>query len=201
MKNNTYHHRNLKNELIKVGAKLLYEKGLEKFSLRQVAKEVGVSHTAPYRHFKTKEDLLAAIVLKGIDLFTEELVNAFDKYKDDPKEQVIQVGKAYVKIFTEKPDFMKVIFWGDLKTKIDITQILRGENNKKSYSVMEECAKNCIATGKTKVKDQNTLMLLLWSCVQGLSFLITEDMVETNSNLESLIDNTIRTHIEVLFSD
>lgn len=201
MEHNNYHHKNLKNELIEVGAKLLYEHGIEKFSLRQVAKEIGVSHTAPYRHFKTKEDLLIAIVLKGIDLFTEELVNAYDKYKDDPKEQVIQVGKAYVKIFTEKPDFIKVIFWGDLKNKIDITQILMGKNNKKSYAVMEECARNCIATGKTKVKDPNTLMLLLWSCVQGLSFLITEDIVKMDGDMEGFVDHIIRTHIEVLFNN
>ena len=50
-----YHHGNLKQALIEAGQLILIEKGLNGLSLRETAKAAGVSHTAPYRHFKDKE--------------------------------------------------------------------------------------------------------------------------------------------------
>ena len=65
MSNENYHHENLKAELIKKGLKLLDEEGYENFSLRKVAKACSVSHTAPYRHFDSKDDLIMAIAIEA----------------------------------------------------------------------------------------------------------------------------------------
>ena len=58
MDEKTYHNKNLREELIKKGLKLYNEVGYEGFSLRKVASLCGVSHNAPYRHFKDKEELI-----------------------------------------------------------------------------------------------------------------------------------------------
>ena len=63
----TYHHGNLKKELIKCACVMCERDGYTKLSIRSLAKESKVSQTAPYRHFKTKEDLYAAIVKEGFD--------------------------------------------------------------------------------------------------------------------------------------
>ena len=57
-----YHHGNLRQALVDAGKLLLIEKGINGLSLRETAKAAGVSHTAPYRHFKNKEELFVAIV-------------------------------------------------------------------------------------------------------------------------------------------
>ena len=57
-KKDTYHHKNLKEELIEAGITLVAKEGLEGFSLRKVAAVCGVSHAAPYSHFENKDVLL-----------------------------------------------------------------------------------------------------------------------------------------------
>lgn len=61
MNEKPYHHKNLKYDLIKTGIGLLSEKGPEGFSLREAARLCGVSHTAPYNHFRNKDDMIEAI--------------------------------------------------------------------------------------------------------------------------------------------
>ena len=60
-----YHHGNLRSELIRCACTLCEERGHDKISLRGIAKEANVSQTAPYRHFETKESLLAAVAAYG----------------------------------------------------------------------------------------------------------------------------------------
>ena len=63
MKN--YHHGNLKEELISYACVMCERDGYTKLSIRSLAKESNVSQTAPYRHFKTKKDLYAAVATDG----------------------------------------------------------------------------------------------------------------------------------------
>ena len=56
-----YHFGNLKETLIEQGIELIHERGIEKFSLRKVAKQVGVSATACYNHFGNIDELLRGI--------------------------------------------------------------------------------------------------------------------------------------------
>jgi AcrR family transcriptional regulator len=60
-----YHHGNLKENLIQQAVLACEESGWENISLRNLAKQLNVSQTAPYRHFETKEDLLAEVAAKG----------------------------------------------------------------------------------------------------------------------------------------
>ena len=62
---------------------LLDEEGYENFSLRKVAKACNVSHTAPYRHFRNKDDLIIAIALEALHEFNQSLLEAVDKYPNE----------------------------------------------------------------------------------------------------------------------
>ena len=62
-----YHHGNLKENLIQQAVLACEESGWENISLRNLAKQLNVSQTAPYRHFETKEDLLAEVAAKGFE--------------------------------------------------------------------------------------------------------------------------------------
>ena len=63
----SYHHGDLKNALLEASLKLIGEVGPEAFTLREVARALGVNHTAVYRHFEDKRALLAAIAEQGFD--------------------------------------------------------------------------------------------------------------------------------------
>lgn len=198
MENKTYHHGDLKSELIEIGAKLLIEDGLENFSLRKVAKKIGVSHAAPYRHFENKEDLILKIAEKGIDEFYDALAKPYHEFIDQPKTQLIELGKAYIKFANNNPYLMKILFFSDLKNKVDLTKITN--SNKNSYSMLEESARNCIASGETNVKDPLTLSLLSWSFVHGLSALIMEGVIDFGNDNDEMIDQLAKLYVNGYFN-
>jgi AcrR family transcriptional regulator len=60
-----YHHGNLREVLLQSAIRLIAEVGPTAFTLREVARQAGVSHNAPYRHFQDKDALLAAVATQG----------------------------------------------------------------------------------------------------------------------------------------
>ncbi len=64
--NAPYHHGNLRQALLERAIEQLDEKGFENLSLRALARDLGVSHAAPLRHFATKAELLNAIAIEGV---------------------------------------------------------------------------------------------------------------------------------------
>ena len=72
----SYHHGNLKQVLLEASLDLLRKAGSGEFTLREVARRAGVSHNAPYRHFRDKQELLAALAAEGFDRLTAAMTKA-----------------------------------------------------------------------------------------------------------------------------
>src|SRR5579871_1734507 len=83
-----YHHGHLKKALLDAALALIAETGARGFTLREAARRAGVSHNAPYRHFRDKDDLLAAVAADGFDRLGEAMTRAAGKAK--------QIGRAHV---------------------------------------------------------------------------------------------------------
>ena len=93
-----YHHGNLRSELIRCACTLCEEHGHDKISLRGIAKEANVSQTAPYRHFETKESLLAAVAAHGFVEMQKSIDKIIDlsKTKKISKKTLIDAMLAYL---------------------------------------------------------------------------------------------------------
>ena len=99
-----YHHGNLKETLIESAFSVCECEGHEQMSLRSIAKNANVSQTAPYRHFKTKQDLLAEVAKRGFVGLKDVLLNASDNKKiaENPQERFLDMGLAYLNFGLEK---------------------------------------------------------------------------------------------------
>ena len=117
-----YHFGNLKEALIEQGIELIHENGIEKFSLRKLAKKVGVSATACYNHFTNIEELLHEMYTYVIDRFSDVLRQAVI---DNPCHHVtISMGVAYVNFFAEYPHYFNFLFDSNyLEITINETEI------------------------------------------------------------------------------
>ena len=80
-----YHHGNLKEKLIQSAYDWISENGIEGISLRKIAKISNVSQTAPYRHFSSKEHLLADVTKLGFKNFSFQKFNLFHRVLDNNK--------------------------------------------------------------------------------------------------------------------
>lgn len=105
-----YHHGDLRNALIRAGIEILRSEGAQGLSLREAARSAGVSQAAPYRHFKNKEALLAAIALEGFQILGEQIRNKVQAYRTNPEEQFHQTALAYLKLASDHSDHFKLMF-------------------------------------------------------------------------------------------
>lgn len=110
MEKKAYHHGNLHETLLTEGMAMIHEEGMAQFSLRKLAKRVGVSPTACYNHFSNVEDLLSAIT-EYIDVkFTMAVEKGIELSLSNPHKLMIELGKEYVAFFAENPFYFSYIF-------------------------------------------------------------------------------------------
>ena len=98
-----YHHGNLKEELISSACTMCEATGHDHMSLRSIAKEANVSQTAPYRHFETKESLLAEVSKRGFEELTDRMKLAISKGNiKSANDKFLEMGLAYLEFGLEK---------------------------------------------------------------------------------------------------
>lgn len=105
----SYHHGNLREALIAAARDLLAERGPEGFTLIDAARRAGVSPAAPYRHFRDKDALLAAVAVEGFRDFGTRQAGAL-KGAPDPISAFRAMGLAYLAFAREEPGAYAAMF-------------------------------------------------------------------------------------------
>ncbi|MEV5171840.1 TetR/AcrR family transcriptional regulator [Streptomyces flaveolus] len=104
-----YHHGDLRAALLKSAERTLRDKGVGALSLRELARDVGVSHAAPGRHFKDKQALLDALALDGYERLNQALATA-----DGPdrafEERMTALARAYLGFAVDNPELLELMF-------------------------------------------------------------------------------------------
>ena len=98
-----------RDRLCEAAERLFAGKGPEAVTMRQLAAELGVSPMTPYRYFKDKDDILAAVRTMGFDRFAEALETAYAT-EGDARARGAAVGEAYVTFAFEHPQTYKLMF-------------------------------------------------------------------------------------------
>lgn len=108
-KRQTYHHGNLRAALLKAGLRAIAEDGPEGFSLRSIASRAGVTAPAVYRHFKNKDELLAAIAAECSSRLAATVTAALATASDNPLARFRHVGIAYVQFAASHPEHFRAM--------------------------------------------------------------------------------------------
>lgn len=108
MSDKSYHHGDLKDALIKSARKILDEEGADALSLRAIAADVGVSHMAPYSHFKNKKSLFQAIAASGFKELSEAMLKA-SKGLTKANELILQYGATYIEFALAHPQLYRLM--------------------------------------------------------------------------------------------
>ena len=109
MRHQPYHHGNLRETLLQGAVRVIAEVGPAAFTLREVARRAGVSHNAPYRHFRDKDALLAAVAAQGFRELTHAMREAGER-QSKPLDKLKQSGMAYVAFAVRRPEHFTVMF-------------------------------------------------------------------------------------------
>lgn len=105
-----YHHGNLREALLAAGERALETTGAANLSLRELAREVGVSHAAPRRHFADRQALLDALALNGFEQLGAQLAGALDEAGAEFRPRILALARAYVAFATAHPALIELMF-------------------------------------------------------------------------------------------
>ena len=157
----SYHHGNLKQELIDCACKLCERDGYTKLSIRSLAKESGVSQTAPYRHFKTKEALYASVATDGFKKLSKAChINTNKKVL---KKHLIEKGRNYIEFGLNYANTYDLMFGTAVGNFAEYPELLESANM--TYENMR------LSFAQLADDDDDTIALkciTLWSMVHGL---------------------------------
>ena len=168
-----YHHGDLRPSLIKAALDLIAEKQDAKtLSLREVARRVGVSHTAPYRHFADKDALLAAVAEEGFYILKRYLRNSLEEASGDVLHKLQKGGVAYVKFAISHPSHYRVMFSAFQPSNRDYPSLNTAAQ--KAFSVLADGIVKGQAMGKIRAGNPQQLSWIAWSLVHGLAMLLIE---------------------------
>src|SRR5258708_38112055 len=105
-----YHHGELREALVEAGRKLLEEKGLRGFTLRECARRAAVSHAAPAHHFASLDDLLAEIATRGFHELTAAMAAEARRAGGDPTARLVGQGVGYMAFGAAHPMLFQLMF-------------------------------------------------------------------------------------------
>jgi len=167
LRQNKYHHGNLKQELIQAGLKIINEEGEANLSLRKAASMCNVSHSAPKSHFSNKEEFVEAIKHYVTAEFTTAMENVVQNNKD--KSKLIQeFGIAYIKYFMSNPDsYHFVINQKDICIKVSKDCIY--DSNYAPFHIFQKHASEILLQKGIKKQYICKNVLSLWALVNGMT--------------------------------
>jgi AcrR family transcriptional regulator len=194
----TYHHGNLKQELISCACRLCEEHGYESLSMRSIAKESGVSQTAPYRHFDTKESLYASVAMEGFKKLS--VATNLDTSKKVTKKNLVEKGINYINFGLEHANTYDLMFGtavGDFFNYPDLLDCANDtyENMRLSFSKLSDDPEEVIAYK----------CITLWSMLHGLVGILRKVAIVDQLNLKetpgpitsaSIIGDNLDSHLD-----
>ena len=150
---------------------MIEAKGLAGLSLREVARAAGVSHTAPYRHFQDKADLLAAIAQKGFEKLTEDAGKAARRHAGDPRKQFVAASVQYVLFGVRNPRMAHLLFGGVINMRTAPRALKQA--SWAAFQLVESIINKGKEAGVFRNRDTMELAVTTWSGIHGLAQLIS----------------------------
>ena len=164
-----YHHGNLREALIEAALDLIAERGPAGFTFAEVARLVGVSPAAPYRHFRDRNALLAEVARRGFRQFETDLIQAWNDGRPEPLRALVNCGRAYLAFARQRPAYYAAMFEAGLPPETDADLAQAGE---RALAVLMDAADILWAqTPKDQPPPPRMVALHIWSLAHGIASL------------------------------
>ena len=186
MTDRPYHHGALREALLEQAERTVRERGADALSLRELAREVGVSHGAPRRHFPDRQALLDAVAEAGFDRLGAELRAAADGAGEEFEPRLRATAAAYVRFATRDPALLDLMFAGKHRE----TSGALHEAAENAFAVMLELIAQGQAESALEPGEPERVGLVLFSTIQGIASLVSAGIVQPDQ-LEALVVDAI----------
>lgn len=181
-----YHHGHLRPALIAAAERTVREQGVDQLSLRELAREVGVSHAAPRRHFPDRQALLDAVAIAGFARLDAQLRAALDSAGDEFGPRLTATVTSYIRFATDDAALLELMFTSKHRPGAD--HVLDAATP--AFGLMSELIVQGQQAGQLAAGDPEKVGILLFATMQGIAALVNGGMVSTGL-LDGLVDEAV----------
>jgi AcrR family transcriptional regulator len=196
-----YHHGDLRNALVASAVRLIEASGTSSFSLREAAREVGVSANAAYRHFDDKSALMTAVAAFGFRQLATQMVGAMASAAGGRAKgpasvaRFKAVGRAYVEFAVAHPELFRVMFG---ECGAECRKAEPGDDaTEDPWSLLGKSLDALVADGLLAAERRPGAELKAWSVVHGFASLALDGLASMPTAadraraLEALLEFTV----------
>jgi AcrR family transcriptional regulator len=167
-KSTPYHHGSLRTELLDLAGKRIEETGAAALSLRELAREIGVSHGAPQRHFADKQALLDALAVRGLEELGRLLASRIGPGRFD--ERLLAFAQAYVDFATAHPVLLGLVF-----ARKDDPELRTA--SERAFAAPRRMIEDALRDGDIADDDVDRVSMSVLATVHGLATIIGSGMI------------------------
>ena len=188
-----YHHGNLRSALMQAAEGALERGGVQSLSLRELAREIGVSHAAPRRHFPDRQALLDALAHAGFERLGAQMERAVEGAGDGVMARFAAIGQAYVRFATEHAALLEVMYAGKHRPGADALH----EAASRAFATPMALMAAGQASGEVVAGDPARVATVAWASLQGLAAMANNGLLGSAPPDE--LDELVAEAVERLF--
>lgn len=190
-----YHHGDLRQALIDSALDLVEEYGLSNLSLRKIARRVGVTHSAPYRHFEDKGELVAAMAEAGFDELHDYMTRERDREDGPPTEKLYALGLAYVLFAVDRPNHFRVMFGPEVRDERPYPSL--AEARDAAFDLLHRAVESCQKAELIREGETQRHARTCWTLVHGIASLYVNGLIDNSSR--AAVEEVVRASTTSLF--
>ena len=195
VKKKTYHHGDLRSTLLETATEMISTDGVDSVTMRGLSQKIGVSRTAPYRHFADKGELLAAVAEEGFKELTLRLQEVTTNEEIDVLTRFQEMSVAYVHFAVEKPTHYRMMFgdsifspekykWGDFPGLATAANA--------AFDEVVQIIQKCQQAGAVMAGDVQYMSIVAWASIHGLASLYIDGSLARVNDIDRLVDFNIQ---------
>jgi AcrR family transcriptional regulator len=181
-----YHHGNLRAALLERASRTVDERGAQALSLRELAREIGVSHAAPRRHFPDRQALLDALAEDGFERLGEELRAAVQRAGPAFDARLHALAQAYIGFATRHAPLLELMFAGKQRAAAHRIR----ETADRAFAVPLAAIVEAQAARELAPGDPGRVGIAAFATLQGLATMANGGMIES-APVEAVVTDAI----------
>ena len=162
-----YHHGNLRETLVRAAMSMIAERGLAGFAITKLARAVGVSSAAPYRHFRDRTAVIAEVARRGFEQLAATLEAARQAGDRDPVAALARCAQAHLAFAGRDPPVYATMFEATFPTG-GHQDVMRAREA--AFAVIRRAAQTAVSSGTAPNRPPvHMVALYVWSMTHGIA--------------------------------
>lgn len=164
----------LKEACVRAAREVIAERGVEQLSLREVARKLGVSHQAPYRHYPSRDHLLAEVMRRCFESFAAALDARGQQ--DDPLGDMEALGRQYLAYAATNPLEYRLMFGTPWPAPTEHPALVRDAGH--AFDVLRAVLRRMYGSGAGMRAQVDLQALFVWSTMHGLASIMQANVMD-----------------------